>query len=203
MVNLELDLEKLKSDMAKIYRDLDKSKIEQATYRALNHTTAKAKTSASRYSRDRMRLKIRDIKKEIKVTKARPGRLYSSLGAGQGPLRVKLFPHGQRRKGVAVGVSPGRRKLINRSFVAKMPNGSVGVFARGRYGPNGFRFDKKGDGTKGKGKITQLLTTTVPQKLDDPALLTILRKKMYVDFPTRMSYLLGRQSKYGQSPVRF
>jgi hypothetical protein len=203
MVELNLDLADLRRQVKNVYRDIGPEGLERATYRALNHSTRKAKVQASRYARKKMRLKSAEIKKQIKVGLARKGKLHSSLGASSSPMRVKDFPHGQRRKGVSVGISPGKRKTIKRAFVARMRNGHQGVFARGRYRQGqGFDFDRKGK-PDNRNRITQLMTTSVPQKLDDRELQPILLRTLQENFPKRLSHLLGRESDFGPSPVKF
>lgn len=201
MVEVDIDISYLQRDLRRMYIDLNKDSIDRATYRALNHTILKMRTTATRYTRENLRLRSRDIRKQLIVKRASKTNLKASLGARSAPLRVKDFNHRQFRRGVKVGISPGKRKMINRAFIAKMPNGHRGVFARGRYvRGQGFKFETKSTPNK-TGKITQLLTTTVPQKLDDRKLQSRLLRQAYNDIPKRMSHLLGRESDFGRSPI--
>jgi hypothetical protein len=203
MIEIELDLKTLKRDLAKAYVDLSGPSLEQATFRALNHTTAKLVKPSQQYTRSKLRLSAAVVKAQLKVTKAGPGNLQSSLGSKSAPLRARNFRPTQLKAGTKVSISPGKggRKMIKRAFLQRVPTGgggsTLGVFARGQYKRGqGFQFGPHGVGT-GKGKMTQIMTTTVAQKLDDPGLLAILRQQIDNDFTNRLGYLLGRASTLG------
>lgn len=205
MISLEVDLWRFKRDLAKLYLERSGPILEQATYRALNHTTAKLVKPVQQYTRSQLRLSAAAIKAEIKVVKAGPGKLEASIGADTSPMRARDFSPTQLKLGTKVSITPGRggRKMIKRAFIQRVPTkdgkSTVGVFARGKYKQGqGFQFGPHGAGT-GKGKMTQIMTTSVAQKLDDPGLLVILRRQIEKDFPRRLSHLLGRTNALGQA----
>lgn len=216
MLSLDVDLQKVRDDFARIYRDLRPEQIERATYRALNHTMRSSRVAAARYTRDRLRIKVSAAKRQIKPVHARQGKLWAGLRAKSEPMRVAHFKHSTRKgrkgargshgarpgSGVSVAISRGKRKVIKRAFTARVRKsrggGHYGVFARGRYvRGRGFVF-AHGKGS-GRFPMTQLRTTSVPQKIDDKDLQAILQRKNYTDFPKRLNYLMARDSRFGAS----
>jgi hypothetical protein len=206
VVNVEIDMSRLRRDLARIYRDLTPAQIEQASYRALNHTVAKLVKPAQQYTSTKLKMSAAAIKKQLKVDKARPGRMRATLSAATPSMRMRDFSPKQFKKGTKVTITPRQRKLVKHAFIQTVATGTgstMGVFSRGKYVTGrGFVKGAHGKGT-GKGKITQLKTSSVAQKLDDTALLTTLRRKMYNDYPVRLGYLMGRASSLGPSPARF
>lgn len=214
MVNLEINWKDAQRDLARQYEKIGPRNIETATYRALNHTTKRARTRASTYIRSKqeggLNASKRAVDSRLKMSFARRGRLQSHIRTSSKPLRVANFPHTVRKgrkakafgarpgSGMAVKVHKGRGKLIARAFVQKIrrktkgggQTNHVGIFARGRYTSSGFQFSH-GPGT-GRGRLTQLRTTTIAQKLDDKENLAILRDEMGDHFPTRLEHHLKR-----------
>jgi len=67
-----------------------------------------------------------------------------------------LYVFQPRPEGAGVSVSvKGKRVLIRHAFIATMPNGHVGIFARGRYGAH-FQFGAGTHHVQRKGKSTEL-----------------------------------------------
>lgn len=139
--------------------------VEQSLTSTLNKVAAKASTAASREIRDKYTIKAKDLKKRgtsnrngLSVVKAKRGRDYAMVMSTGHALPLINFrvtprtPEADRRrkrgKGVKATVVKGKPYRIPHAFVAQMPSGHTGVFAR-----------------KGKGRlpIRELFGPSIPQ----------------------------------------
>ena len=184
-----------------LYRDLDGRQFDTQVARALNYTAARAKTSVSQGVRAEYRIKAKDIKRAIVLRRAYVTKLEASIVAAGTSLPLRAFPHRQTRKGVSVAIMRGKRKVVQKAFVATMRSGHTGVFARGTYGGDGFKFRYKRISPPGKADtpITELRTTSVPKAMSRDAILEKVSDKIVATFPKRLSHLLGRASRYGKA----
>lgn len=198
-MKVDVEIREVTQAFRKLRGDLSGPKFNRAVYRSLNHTLSKSKTRASRAIRKDYKFKARDVKKTLLLRKAGPGRLHADLRSKSGPQSVRLFTPRQTRRGVKVTITKGRRKLINRAFVATMKSGHKSVFARGVYKRGqGFQFRKgRTTGSRTRGSdlpITALKTTSTPQLLGKPQVLSSLERQITADYPKRLSHLLSRES---------
>jgi hypothetical protein len=125
-----------------------------AASRSANELRDQAETAGLREIASDYGIGPRTFEKYVNVTIATPGRLEASVIArGKGfPLYV-FEPH-QTRQGVSVLVK-GKRTLILHAFIATMPNGHVGIFARGAYGER-FHFKRGVHKRRPLGRNTEL-----------------------------------------------
>jgi hypothetical protein len=125
-LNLKVDIKKADKYLRDVERDITKANV-----RALNKTAAKAKTIVSREIAQDIGMSIAPVKKQIKITKARPVRQVATLQAtGKRVPLIKLRAR-QVRRGVTYSAGKGKgRKLVPGAFIASMPSGHKGVFKR-------------------------------------------------------------------------
>ncbi|MFO0386350.1 MAG: phage tail protein [Flavobacteriales bacterium] len=172
------------------YKQLSERAVRTGIARAINHTLGKTKTASSREIRSVYRIKAKDITKSMRITRAYVQRQFGELVASGQPLSAMAFGARQTKKGVSINVK-GQRKLIRGAFLATMKSGKQGVFARGRYGKDGFEFRTKRIRKKGNDlPIEELKTIAVPQALAHNAVLNNLGKKMEADYPGRLQHEL-------------
>lgn len=126
--------------------------------RALTRSARGVATDASRLVRGVYNVRAAQVRKSFRVASASRDRLAASASSTGRNVSLIHFgarpgkPGGRRpRRGVSVSVMSGR-KIIPGSFVARMPNGGVGVFRR-----------KEG---AGRLPIRKLVGPSVPQMLD-------------------------------------
>lgn len=111
-------------------------KVPVALSRAINRSTSAAKTEAVRQVRSEYTARAGTINETIKVTRANTNNLSAKIESRGSSLRMKEFrvnpkkPSPRRRSPITVEVRRGSKKTINGAFVQRMPNGSVGVYAR-------------------------------------------------------------------------
>lgn len=137
--------------------------LKKAAASATNKTATSARAYLARAVKDTYKVKVSDVKKEIKLRKAsaKQATIEAALyGKGSPGIQLVKFsptprkiPSTRRTKnggytpkgGIKVEVRRGRRKQISGAFVAKMGSGHIGVFQRSRkknlpikelYGPS-------------------------------------------------------------------
>jgi hypothetical protein len=111
---------------------------ERAIAAALNRAADMAMAEAVRKVRDIYTIKARDVRQTMHISRARPGdttpTAIISSKDGALPLdRFKMRPTRppKKRREVQIEVRKGRtRGMGRRNFVAQMPSGKIGVFAR-------------------------------------------------------------------------
>jgi hypothetical protein len=185
-------------ELRRRYADIE-GDISKQIAGALNHTARKAKTAVSRNVRAEYNIKAKDIKAALKLGYARVNHLETYIEATGRALPLRAFPHRQTRQGVSVSIMK-KRYVIKKAFVATMRSGHKGVFARGGYGKRkfNFRYQRTEPSNRNDLQINELYTTSIPSAIDKPTILNALAKQINSDFPTRLSHLLGRTSKFGK-----
>jgi hypothetical protein len=148
----------LRTNVDAVLRDMDgfvDGALSVAAPRAANELLDRALLTGERAVRDVYALPLATIRKRsiITIKRARRGDLEASFNVkGKGFALVDFNPR-QTPNGVAVTIK-GRRHVIAHTFLRRMPNGHVGVFARGGYAAR-FQFHK-GRHVKRNGKWTEL-----------------------------------------------
>jgi hypothetical protein len=129
-------------DIESFVRDVQ----SQAMPAALNVLADRAETVGVRMVSNEYGLTQRDFRKYLSRVRARPGGDSEAAIAATGRgLPIHLFQPRQTKAGVTVRIK-GRRVLFPHTFIARMPNGFIGVFARGAYGGKGLTQRKGGFG---------------------------------------------------------
>lgn len=107
-----------------------------AVPRALNRLGEQAQTAGLRKISEVYSIGPTAFRKYVSTKPATTGdALFEITCKGKG-LPMELFSPRQTKQGVSVLIK-GKRILIPHAFIARMPNGHVGVFARGSYGGKG------------------------------------------------------------------
>lgn len=164
---------------------------EKATVRALNKMADQGKTQAARAIRDAgYGIKVNVIKSQLRVQYAAPGRLVAKITASGRPIPLMQYGARAVKQGVTVNVLQGRR-LIQGAFIARMPNGHVGVYVR----EAGARHKKVMQGGKASWHalpIRQLFGPSVPDALANAAVQSAMQQIIEERFPK----LLEHEAKY-------
>ena len=158
-----ISVEQAVKDLRHEFRNLTNKEFNTGVARAINHSLAKGRTQANRSIREEYTINAADLRAHLKVVRANRSTLTGYVGASGGPIPLRKFKHRQTAKGVSVEIRKGSSKIIPSAFVQVMPNGSLGVFARGRYQGKGFAFRDKRARKKGNDlEINQLTSISVP-----------------------------------------
>lgn len=192
MASIHIDVSTAIKDLKKIHSRISGPKFDQAVVRAINHTIAKAKTSASKEIRNVYGAKSKDVKKALLLFRASRIDPSGSLVATGRPLPLMAFRARQNKRGVSVRIK-GKSRLVHKAFIATMKSGHKGVFARGQYQDGKFKFRKRRV-RKGPSDlpISELKTISVPTALSKDVILEHVQTGMERDFPIRLSHLLSR-----------
>lgn len=112
-------------------------KVEKALANALAKAGGDAvramKVDSNRRVRQRKKMKVGAVNKALPLTFPKSkeiARLAWRMDVSGALVPVAAFPHRQVRKGVAVTINVGARKVIAHAFVATMKSGHKGVFLR-------------------------------------------------------------------------
>lgn len=185
---VHVDTRQAQATMREMARRLSSEQIKRATARAINHTTAKGKTSASQAILQRYGMKSAGIKKRLPIGKAYPRKLEGKVDASTRPTPLISFAGvRQNANGVSVAVVKGQRKVIRGAFIQTTKKGRRGVFARGKHNGTQFEFRHKriaksgpdmpieelsalsmfgaGDSTPVQSVISTMVSTTYTQRL--------------------------------------
>ena len=195
---VRIDVTESVKELRRRYADID-GDINKQIAQALNHTARKARTAVSRNVRAKYNIKAKDVKAALRLGYATSNNLETFVEAKGRALPLRAFPHRQTKQGVSVSIMR-KRHVIKKAFIATMRSGHKGVFARGRYGRGkfGFRYKRTEKSGKNDLQINELYTTSIPSAMSNKVILGILSKQISDDFPTRLSHLLGRTSKFGK-----
>lgn len=110
---------------------LDQREYSVAAVRALNRAIDRTRTEAIRKLRETYNVKAGFLRNEaFFVRRATRNNLAAILRATGDRLRLIGFDAKQNKAGVSVAVKKGARKTITHAFIARMPSGHLGVFAR-------------------------------------------------------------------------
>jgi hypothetical protein len=165
----------------------------QGVARALNHTAAKAQTAANKTIREVYNIKARDVRRAMRMVRARPNYPQARIDITGAPLPLLAFGARQLRTGVSVAVKKGERKKVQRAFVQTMPSGHKGVFARGGYERGKFGFRTQRVTPKGNDlPITELTGPAVPMTLSNEAVMRAIAQGMETHFAKRLEHELSR-----------
>lgn len=107
-------------------------RIYKGSIRGLNKAAAKSRTDTNKIIRRTLNLKADYVKSKIKLIPARQGAetAYIRTIKASVPL-IKFNSVKPKPQGVLVRMRKDKRaKLFRHAFIAKMPNGHVGVFRR-------------------------------------------------------------------------
>lgn len=144
-MSIHVDTRQARETIGRMAAGLSAQQIDRATARAINHTSAKARTPIKGEIRRRYNIQAKALAgKGTSLTKAFPRKLQGSVDASTRPIPLILF-NGTRQtdKGVTVTVLRGQRKLIRGAFITTTKAGKRGVFARGEHHEGGFKFRHK------------------------------------------------------------
>lgn len=203
---MHISVEEAVKKMRKEFVDLTNDEFKTGVSRAINHTLAKAKTSASREIRTVYAISAKDVGQALTIRKAGKVELTGFVIAAGKPIPLKKFRPLQTDEGVSVIVKKGQRQLIKAAFLTTMPSGHTGVFARGSYKQGGYEFRHKrikpaGGYRQVNGRwqpivndtpINTLTTTSVPLMFANDMVLNAVKKRIEEDFPARMLHELKR-----------
>ena len=128
--------------MREMTRNLSAEQVARATARAINHTTAKAKTDSTRSITKRYNLGRAQVK--LKQVRANQRKQYGMLNASTKPVPLISYKGTrQTKRGVKVQVLRGQTKTIKGAFITTTKKGRRGVFARGEHQGYEFKFRHK------------------------------------------------------------
>ena len=149
---------KATSNLDAVLGDLDgfvDDVVNTAAPRTLNRLRDQAKTAGFRKLAELYDVGPRTMDKYASVTFASPSDLQASINVKGKGFPLYVFAPRQTKTGVSLKIK-GKRVVIPHTFLAKMPNGHIGVFARGAYGAR-FRVSKGGKDTRvRRGRWTEL-----------------------------------------------
>jgi hypothetical protein len=189
-INTDMAAEAIKQQFSKLTTD----KLNLGLARAINHTVAKAKSSSSRDLRAAYQIQSKYAKKALAVSKASRNSLEGKLMASGKPIPLMAFKPRQNKQGVSIRVK-NSRKTIKSAFIATMPSGHKGVFARGMYTKDGFKFrTKRVKKTGPDTPITELNSQSVQGMYANKVIVNNLRTKIEDSFPKRFVHELTRLS---------
>jgi hypothetical protein len=122
--------------------------------RAANKLSDQAQTAGFRKVAEVYDVGPRVMEKYATERTATPGVPSAAIIVKGKGFPLSAFNPRQTRQGVSVRIK-GRRVLIRHAFIATMPSGHRGVFARGKYGAH-FQFGAGTRHVKRHGKSTEL-----------------------------------------------
>ena len=184
--------------MDEISRSLGATQREasRAASRALNRTASRVRTYASRAIRDAgYGLKVSDVKRQLKITKAAPAVLAASVTATGKSIPLIQYSARQTTSGVSVNVLHGR-KTIPHAFIQTMHSGHRGVFIRreARTGAvKGLHRQRTGQSTKHGLPIDELYGPGVPAAFANEIVQHTLVEQAEQYFPVAMRSALEFQ----------
>ena len=152
------------------------------TARALNRAAQGVKTDAARETRKEYKIKARDIRDSLRISRATPNKLQAmALGSGNRIPLVKFGARpaqpGGRRPAKGISVHVKSRKVLKGSFVARTGSGHVGVFTR-----------------KGKASlpIEQKFGPAVPEMIGNPDVLERMTQGAKERFEKNLDHEINR-----------
>ncbi len=166
-LNVTADVEKVQ----RMLHNIRNHDVARAASRALNRTASQVRTAAVKDLKADIGhatgLGSAAIRKNIRITKAKPGKLIAVLTPSGHAIPLINFSARQ----VAAGVSHkawDRRQIATHAFIATMPSGHRGVFTR-----------------KGKKRlpIRELYGPSLPKEFSHRKILEALRRRAIVAWP--------------------
>ena len=166
-IRVKIDPEEAARQLARALRVLNESEIALAMARAINRSTSRGRSRASRNIRKIYNIKQEDLAKGLYTTKASRNTLEGRIVGEGSPLPVGYFDPYQTDTGITVEIYRGERQTIQRAFF--LPGFKRLVVARGAYGSDGFSFRKKRVQRTGNDlPVAGLKTTSVAQAFRNP-----------------------------------
>lgn len=166
-----------------------------ALSRAINRAVSSAKTEAVRTVRKNYTVKAGQVNKTIKITRSKPSNLEATIfssGASIPLSDFKVSPstvNPRRRTAVNVEVRRGSKATLNSAFIARMPNGKVGVFER----TGSFSIAAKGS-HKGQRRedIDQLFGPAVPVMMNSDSVVDAVQSRAEQQLEDRIPHEINR-----------
>ena len=187
--NVRGSMDSVIADLRKVQREV----IDVAVPRTLNKVADQVKTAAAREMRAAgYNLKISEIKKGLKVTRAAPGRLNAAVRAAGRPIPLINFAGRATAKGVSVNVLHGR-KVLTEAFIATMPNGHKGIYVR--VGKRHQKVSKKGTPIWSGLPIKQLYGPSIPDGLANQIVQEALQRLVEEKFPEILRQQIKRLTR--------
>jgi hypothetical protein len=185
------------AELARTLTALEREVLPQATARAMNRTVVTVRKVATKRVRQRLGVKAKVVRSRIAIFRASKDNLRVILrGRGRG-LSYMAFRPRQTKRGVSVrlpgepGGSP-RRHVERGAFIARMPNGALGVFERI---PGKYMASRKGQ-TKHSQAIRKLYGPGVAPVLADADIQADMQEVWVRELPPRVAreldYYVGR-----------
>lgn len=156
--------------------------------RTINKVADQAQTAGLRKINDLYKIGPRTMEQYVANTIAIAGRLEATITVKGKGFPLYLFDPRQTKAGVSVSVK-GRRFIIPGTFIATMPNGHTGIFARGAYGGKGANFRSAvrtfGRFSFGKGRlpINELYTLSPPDAFGNPEVVQAMQDRVDQQLP--------------------
>lgn len=132
---------KLRTNEDAFFREIDAFVLEAKTRvaaRAVNTLQGQASVAGYRKIAEIYGIGVRRIEQYASVEYATPSNLTATITVKGKGFPLVAFSPIATKGGVSVKIK-GRREFFPGAFLATMPNGHVGVFARGSYGGKGRR----------------------------------------------------------------
>jgi hypothetical protein len=182
-----------KTNADEVFADMDRF-VERAQAiavpRALNKLLDQAQVAGFRTINDIYKIGPRTMEKYARATLAGAGKLEASINVKGAGFPLYAFQPHQTRTGVSVLIK-GKRVLILHAFIATLPNGHTGVFARGAYGgksshalrpagrgASGFQFGR------GRLPINELYTLSPPDAFSNPDVVQAMNDRVEAQAPS-------------------
>lgn len=137
---------------------LERRLVLRSLNRSLDRATKTMGKVAAQAIRERLNLKVRDIKKSVVPYRRAKARGVAEIRVLPKPVPIMAYAARQTRRGVTFKVKRhGGRQRLPHAFVATMPSGHKGVFTRAGKGAPRF-------------PIRERFSTSVRQYMDDKRL---------------------------------
>jgi hypothetical protein len=155
--------------------------VSIAAPRAINKLRDQARTAGFRKISELYGIGPRTMDQYARVTYASASELKAEINVKGKGFPLSAFQPRQTAAGVSA-VIKGVRKIIAHTFLATMPNGHVGVFARGTYGKS-FVFGrgqhkKRSDGGWTELPINELYSFAPPDAFSNPEVVDAMQSRV-------------------------
>lgn len=160
-------------------RRLDRELRGRIRTRALNRTLTGLRTDVDRTIRGTLNLKARDVRKDIRVRRARPGGDEASVVVAGRAAPLSRFGARQTRRGVSVKVRKGGARVrFRHAFLVKFASGRLAAVER-----------------RGIGRlpIDQLFSTAPVQLLDDEQIIRRLGARALDRYARELDHEIERR----------
>lgn len=130
-MSFRIDVRADLKEVRKLFRELGPG-VDRAAVRALNKTATTVKANAAREIQKQRNIKIGEIKKGLRMIRARKGSLTAIIEARHNPIAIRHFKARQTRQGVSVKIRKTGKpiRLQNKgqkSFIVNKFGGNVFV----------------------------------------------------------------------------